>query len=96
MDLDRRLNVFQTVFVCAVVWGLLAGAWFMLSGCATPPPEFIIQKPDIVEIEIPTPVLGNFGCQCKCECEPNKDLQIELEEKGMDPFLYNPLRDQGE
>ena len=75
------------------VWILMLSMSWLLLGCTTPSP--IVRTPDIVEISVPTPVLGNFGCQCSCECEPNKELELEFEEElKRDPFLYNPLIDE--
>ena len=70
------------------VWILLLSMSWLLLGCTTPTP--ILRTPDIVEISVPTPVLGNFGCQCSCECEPNKELDLEFEDnqtyfQGLDP-----------
>ncbi|MEE8240130.1 MAG: hypothetical protein V3R16_02580 [Nitrospirales bacterium] len=63
------------------LWGTIIVVTITATGCVTPPPRVIeLQKPDIVEIDIPVPVMGPFGCDCRCECEPNKDLKIELED----------------
>ena len=66
---------------------LLQFVAFALLSCASPAP--IYRTPDIVEIEVPFPVMAPFDCQC--QCQPHKALEIKIEDTPAgDPFLYNP------
>ncbi len=58
----------------------VAGYWcpllFVVSACITPAP--VIRTPDIVEIDIPMPVMAPFDCTC--QCQPHKALEIVIED----------------
>ena len=91
---DSRFNVFQAIFVCGFIWVLLIAMGWMLSGCITPPP--VMMKPDIVEIEIPVPVMAPFDCTC--QCQPHKTLEIVIEDTPAEnrlllPGTWEPLRE---